>query len=150
MSLMQVFRDTVRTLGNTAHSRSFGLLAVTLFLAAALLGGCGPVQSTARISEARVDFERARVVEAHKKAPYEYYSAKYYLHKANEEWGYSDFEAAYDYARKAKQAAQAAILKAKEDPWAGSPVDKAKKKQKASEQADDTAESATEEGPQGF
>jgi hypothetical protein len=63
------------------------------------------------------------VTEADRKAPYEYYSARFYLHKAEEEWSYSDFEASFDYATEAKRAAEAAILKAKEDPWQGSPVD---------------------------
>ncbi len=85
---------------------------------------CGPVQSTSRLSEAEVALERARVTEADLYAPYEYYSARFYLYKAKEEWGYSDFEASYDYATEAKRAAEAAILKAKEDPWEGSPVDK--------------------------
>lgn len=146
---MHVLRDTVRNLGATARNRWSGLTAATLVLVTVSLIGCGPVQSTQRISEAEVDFERARVAEAHEKAPYEYFSAKYYLHKAKEEWGYSDFEAAYDYARKAKQAARAAKLKAKEDPWTGSPVDKAKL-----EGADGTpekqGESDTEAGPRGF
>ena len=83
---------------------------------------CGPVQSTQRIGEAVVALERARVAEADQKAPYEYYSAKFYLHKSREEWGYSDFEASYDYATSARRAAEAALSKAKEDPWAGSPV----------------------------
>ena len=86
--------------------------------------GCGPIQSTQRLGQATVALERARVAEADRKAPYEYYSARFYLHKAEEEWGYSDFNASFDYATKAKQAAEAATLKAKEDPWNGSPVDK--------------------------
>ena len=98
------------------------LVSALLVGASAMVIGCGPVQSTQRISQAEVAFERARVVEAHKKAPYEYKSAQYYLHKAKEEWGYSDFEAAYDYATEAKSAAEAARLKAKEDPWPGHPV----------------------------
>lgn len=85
--------------------------------------GCGPIQSTSRISDATVALERARVNDADIKAPYEYYSARFYLHKAQEEWGYSDFEASYEYAKEAKRAADAANLKAKEDPWTGSPVD---------------------------
>ena len=85
--------------------------------------GCGPVQSTQRLSEAEVALERARVARADQRAPYEYYSAKFYLHKAKEEWGYSDFEASHDYATDAKRAAEAALLKAKEDPWEGSPAD---------------------------
>ncbi|MGM0558359.1 MAG: DUF4398 domain-containing protein [Myxococcota bacterium] len=97
-------------------------MALVFLGAAAATTGCGPVQSTQRISQAEVAFERARVVEAHQKAPYEYKSAQYYLHKAKEEWGYSDFEAAYDYATEAKGAAEAARLKAKEDPWPGHPV----------------------------
>jgi len=87
-----------------------------------ILSACGPVQSTQRVGEATVALERARVAEADQKAPYEYYSAKFYLHKSKEEWGYSDFEASYDYATEAKRAAEAALLKAKEDPWTGSPV----------------------------
>jgi len=86
--------------------------------------GCGPVQSTSRIGEAAVALERARVAQADQKAPYEYYSAKFYMHKSREEWGYSDFEASFDYATEAKRAAEAALSKAKEDPWKGSPADK--------------------------
>jgi hypothetical protein len=41
-------------------------------------------------------------------APYEYYSAVEYLHKAREEVGYSDYEAAVDYAREARSFARSA------------------------------------------
>lgn len=97
------------------------LVAVMLLLG--LLAACGPAQSTIRLSQASVELERARVAEADRKAPYEYYSARFYLHKAEEEWSYSDFQKSFDYATKAKRAAITAILKAKEDPWEGSPVD---------------------------
>jgi hypothetical protein len=148
---MQVIRDSAVILGKTARSRLSGILVATLFLAAiALLVGCGPVQSTGRISEAEVDFERARVAKAHERAPYEYYSAKYYLHKAKEEWGYSDFEAAYDYARKAKKAARSARMKAKEDPWEGSPVKKAGGSDAGGASETAQPESDTEAGPRGF
>lgn len=100
----------------------FARVAVAL-LTIASFSACGPIQSTTRLNEAGVALERARVVEADRKAPYEYYSARFYLHKAEEEWSYSDFEASFDYATEAKRAAEAAILKAKEDPWEGSPVD---------------------------
>ena len=103
--------------------RAMGLSAV-LFVAF-VLSGCGPVTSTQRIGEAEVALERARVAEADQKSPYEYYSAKFYLYKSKHEWGYSDFEASLDYATEAKRAAEAALLKAKEDPWGGSPVDEA-------------------------
>lgn len=41
-------------------------------------------------------------------APYEYYSAVEYLHKAREEVGYSDYQAAIDYAREARSFARSA------------------------------------------
>ncbi len=107
---------------NSFRFSSFAILALLMFV----LTGCGPIQSTQTISQATVALERARVAEADLKAPYEYYNARFYLHKAEEEWGYSDFEASYQYAKEAKQAAEAAILKAKEDPWTGSPVDEAR------------------------
>lgn len=97
-------------------------VAAAIFLIA-VSAACGPTQSTVRLSEASIALERARVAEADRKAPYEYYSARFYLYKAEEEWSYSDFEASFDYATQAKRAAEAAILKAKEDPWEGSPVD---------------------------
>jgi len=95
------------------------LLGVTLVLAAA---ACGPVQSTALISEAEVAVEKAATVQSDNFAPYEYYSAKEYLYKAKEEWGYADFEAAMDYATLAKKFAEEALKKTKESPYKGSPV----------------------------
>lgn len=130
------------------------VVAAAIFLgAAAFFSGCGPVQSTQRISQAEVAFERARVVEAHEKAPYEYKSAQYYLHKAKEEWGYSDFEAAYDFATEARSAAEAARLKAKEDPWPGHPVlgkeeIEARRAEDGPEGYDD--EGVGETGPEGY
>lgn len=129
--------------GRQRGAKTPGVAVLALLLLT--LVGCGPVQSTSRISDAKVAFTRARVVGAHHKAPYEYYSAEYYLHKANEEWGYSDFEAAYDFATKAEDAAKEAIIKAKEDPWPGSPVSEAKQR-KALQQA----ESEGGDGPSGF
>jgi hypothetical protein len=41
-------------------------------------------------------------------APFEYYSAMEYLHKAREEVGFSDYEAAVEYARRARTYAQKA------------------------------------------
>lgn len=109
-------------MGFASELSRWGRAAALIALAASAVA-CGPIQSTSRLGEATVALERARVVEADKKAPYEYYSARFYLYKAEEEWSYSDFNAALDYATDAKRAAEAAILKAKEDPWEGSPVD---------------------------
>jgi len=46
--------------------------------------------------------------EPHCFAPFEYYTAVEYLDKAREEVGYSDYEAAIEYARKAKAFAKSA------------------------------------------
>ena len=96
---------------------------------AAVLGsvGCvGPVMATKEISDANGALERARIADAHEKAPYEYYTAERYLYKAKEEWGYSDFQASERYAEEAVRSAQRALTKAKEDPYTGSPVPREK------------------------
>ena len=76
------------------------------------LAGCGPVKSTSLIMDADVLVEAARTADAEKLAPYEYTAAVTYLHKAREEQGYSDFEIAIDYAKKAGRFAAAAKEKA--------------------------------------
>lgn len=93
-----------------------GLLLGTAGLLAGI-ASCGPIRSTSSISQAEVELERARVNEAYQKSPYEFFSARYYLHKAKEEWGYSEFEASFDYADEAKDAAESARRRAEEDPW---------------------------------
>jgi hypothetical protein len=70
------------------------------------------MQSTITINEAEVAFEKAKLKDAEAIAPYEYFSAKEYLYKAKEEWGYSDFEAALDYSELAYQFAEEAYKKA--------------------------------------
>jgi hypothetical protein len=93
-----------------------------LLAAAALLIGCGPVQSTQRIGSAEVAMERARVNDAMDHSPYEYYRAVHYLHKSKMEWGYSNFEASRDYAVEARRSAEAALDNTREAPWRGHPV----------------------------
>lgn len=68
-----------------------------------LAAACGPVQSTAYLLDAEVQLEAARTAGAEKYAPYEWTAAKLYLHKAQEEVGYSDFEVAVDFAKKASK-----------------------------------------------
>ena len=98
-------------------------VAAVLFGSAALLSvGCGPVQSTTGISAAEGSIERARVHDAEQYSPYEYYRAQHYLYKAKEEWGYSNFETARDYAREARRSADAAIANTQEAPWRGHPI----------------------------
>ncbi len=89
--------------------RSF---AVPLGLFAALVLGCGPVQSTAYLLDAEVQIEAARTAQADKLAPYEWTLANLYIHKAREEVGYSDFETGVEYAGKASKFAHDARDKA--------------------------------------
>ena len=74
------------------------LACAALFCFAA---ACGPVQSTAYLLDAAVQIEAARTAQAERYAPYEWTSANLYLHKAREEVGYSDFEQAVSYSKKA-------------------------------------------------
>lgn len=101
-------------------------LTLALCSTLAWTSACGPATSTSRISKAERALERARVADAQVRAPYEYHLATHYLHKAKEEWGYSDFEKSGAYAELAQRSAERAVTKAKEDPWPGSPVPKAK------------------------
>ena len=65
------------------------------------VAACGPVQSTSFLLDAETMLEAARTAQADKLAPYDWTAANLYLHKAKEEVGYSDFEQAVDYAKKA-------------------------------------------------
>lgn len=98
------------------------LRSILLGLAFAIAAACGPVQSTSGIGSAEGSLERARVHDAEQYSPYEYYRAQHYLYKAKEEWGYSNFEIARDYAREARRSADAAISNAREAPWRGHPI----------------------------
>lgn len=100
--------------------------ALLLTLAVVMTGCFGPITATTELVNAEAALERARVADAHERAPHEYYTAANYLKKAKEEWGYSDFQASDRYAEKSRRAAERALTKAKEDPWTGSPVAKDK------------------------
>lgn len=99
------------------------LLALAALLACA--AGCGPVQSTAYLLDAAVQIEAARTAQAERLAPYEWTSANLYLHKAREEVGYSDFEQAVSYSKKAStfanKAKENAMKAARKDEPAGEP-----------------------------
>lgn len=69
--------------------------------ATAALVGCGPVQSTSYLIDTETMLEAARTAQADKLAPYEWTAANLYLAKSKEEVGYSDFEQAVDYGKKA-------------------------------------------------
>lgn len=63
--------------------------------------GCGPVQSTAYLIDTETMLGAAKTAQADKLAPYEWTAANLYMAKSKEEVGYSDFEQAVDYAKKA-------------------------------------------------
>lgn len=100
---------------------SGGVLLVFWCAVVMLISACGPIKSTTQISNAETSFEAAKLANAEKLAPYEYYMAEQLLNKAREEWGYSDFEMSADYAEKARDFADKAREKASTDPWNGPP-----------------------------
>lgn len=74
----------------------WGWLALAAFLSA-----CGPIQSTAYLMDTENLMQAAHTAQAEKLAPYEWTAANLYYVKSKEEVGYSDFEHAVDYAKKA-------------------------------------------------
>ena len=77
------------------------LLWVWAPLAALCVSACGPVQSTSYLIDTETMLEAARTAQADKLAPYEWTAAQLYYGKSKEEVGYSDFEQAVDYGKKA-------------------------------------------------
>lgn len=72
-------------------------------LTALLFSGCGPTIYTSNVLSASRSVEAARHVDAATHAPYEYYYAEEHLKKAREEASESNYEAAIEYARVAKE-----------------------------------------------
>jgi len=95
--------------GRMSDVRKGLFLGLALFVAPLL--GCGPIESTAVISDASVALSGAKTAEGDKYAPYEYTSAELFLQKAREERGYADYEVAIDYARKSRDFARQAQAK---------------------------------------
>ena len=86
-------------------------LVLALFALAAA-AGCGPIQSTPALVEADIEVEAARAAGAAAAAPYEFTSAEAYLRKAREEGGYAQYQAATDFALRARELAKEAREKA--------------------------------------
>ena len=59
------------------------------------------MQSTTYLMDTETMLAAARTAQADKLAPYEWTSANLYYEKSKEEVGYSDFEQAVDYGKKA-------------------------------------------------
>jgi len=76
---------------------------LVLVVYAAMGSGCGPLQYVSQVTQrAATEVAAAKSAGADKLAPYEYTTATLYLHKAREEAGYSDYQAAIRYGKKAE------------------------------------------------
>lgn len=106
---------------SNAVPRTAPLLYLLAGAALALLSACGPIMSTQALSDARAEVERAGEVDADTFATYEYVSAVEFLAKAEEEWGYSDYQQARLYADEARDLAQRAYERAVRNPRRGAP-----------------------------
>jgi hypothetical protein len=83
-------------------------LLAPLLASSLLAAGCGPIQTTAWMMDAEVALNAAKTAGAVERSPYELAAAELYLHKCREELGYSEYELAVEYARKATRHAQEA------------------------------------------
>ena len=82
--------------------------AIWVFFALAVTA-CGPVEYISQVTRrASSEVAAAKAAGAEKRAPYEYTSAVAYLHKAREEAGYADFQAAIRFGKVAQQMAEKA------------------------------------------
>jgi hypothetical protein len=81
-----------------------------------LLGAGCAMSATARVVIAGDSVESAKRAEADKYAIYEYTKATEYLHKAREEYGYADYEAAGKFADEAQVWGDKAREKTREHP----------------------------------
>ena len=104
-----------RPLAHTIRTARIALVAMLGIGASA----CGPILSTQAIQDAENAILAAEAAEAERLAIYEYVSAVEYFGKAREEWGYSDFRAARDYARRAADFAREARERAVDSPQRG-------------------------------
>ena len=87
----------MRRLATRALMRALSVLAV------GFLTACGPTQYIYQVTQhASAEVAAAKAAGAEKYAPYEYTSATEFLHKAREEEGYSDHQAAITFGKKAE------------------------------------------------
>lgn len=79
-----------------------------VFVVIAASAGCAPAIYAARVGPASRALERARLADAPNLAPYEYYYAEAFLHKAREDAGEAAYQDAIAYARIARASAEEA------------------------------------------
>jgi len=85
----------------------------------ALFGAGCAMSATASVVRAGTTVETAEHADANTYAIYEYTKARQYLHKAREEYGYQDYEAAAKFADEAQSWAEKALEKARDRPTGG-------------------------------
>jgi hypothetical protein len=89
-----------------------------------LAGACGPVEYIGQVTRrASSEVAAAKTAGADRYAPYEYTAAVEYLHKAREEAGYADFQAAIRFGKKAEELAKRASELAKAGKQSDTPPD---------------------------
>jgi hypothetical protein len=97
---------------------------LVLSVVVAFGAGCGPVQYISQVTQrASMEVAAAKSANADKLAPYEYTTAELYLHKAREEAGYSDYQAAIRFGKKAELMARKARRLAADSQGQPSPPD---------------------------
>lgn len=92
--------------GTTAKHTIAGALFV---VAASALGGCGGVAYSVRINSVEAKVEKAKELGAEENSPYEYYSAKARVEKAEEEAARAEYGDALDLIDEAETFADRAI-----------------------------------------
>jgi hypothetical protein len=74
------------------------------------LGACGPIQFVSQVTiRAEKSVADAKLQQADKYAPYEYYGAEAYLEQAKHRAGFGDFQTCYRYGKKAEKMAKEAV-----------------------------------------
>lgn len=77
--------------------------------------GCAPLNASTAIGEAESAEDQAKLAMAHRNAPYEFYMAKAYLHKAKKTDGYSEYNISEIYAKRARGLYAKAVQQAREN-----------------------------------
>jgi len=98
--------------GSAKGIRKWILLLCAL---AFVVPACSPMASSSAVREASTQLEVAERNRADKYAPYLYYMAHSFLHKAKLTEGYSEFGAAEQFAKRAKDLAGRAAVEAREN-----------------------------------
>jgi len=74
------------------------------------LAGCGPIQFISQVTiRAEKSVADAKLQQADKYAPYEYYGAAAYLEQAKHRAAFGDFQTSYRYGKKSEKMAMEAV-----------------------------------------